>query len=80
MTEEQIKKWLTSLEAERNDLSYRIKPAPPVVTPQIKKINNRYRDGVMFHAGRYAAGARDPEAVTGHRKAERILKAEQKNA
>jgi hypothetical protein len=49
------------LEAERNDISYRKRLAPPevkVVVKEIKKVPERLKK-IYFHAGRYAAGDRD---------------------
>jgi hypothetical protein len=50
-----------SLEAERNDISYRkriTKPEVKVVTKTLKVIPERFKR-IYFHAGRYAAGDRD---------------------
>jgi len=79
-TEAEIKAWLTSLEAERLDQSYKRPPVKyqPEIIYREKKINNQVRDRIMYHAGRYAEGARDLEAIDGHRKATRILKKEEK--
>jgi len=49
------------LEAERNDISYRMritKPEVQVVTKTRKVIPERFKR-IYFHAGRYAAGDRD---------------------
>ena len=54
------------LEAERHDLSYRnmTKPEAPVrVVEVIKTKRSAEREAKMFHAGRYAAGARDTVAI-----------------
>ena len=56
------------LEAERNDLSYK-NPQPVRSTqPMVIKVKTDpkkrdQRDKLMFHAGRYSAGARDATAV-----------------
>lgn len=65
-----------ALEAERHDTSWRKPqvqeryapeaPKPPVIARKPKPestISQKQRDQIMFHAGRYAAGARD-EAAT----------------
>jgi len=57
------------LEAERHDLSYRtqVQPEAPVrVVEVIKTKRSKEREAKMFHAGRYASGARDPIAVAAH--------------
>jgi hypothetical protein len=54
------------LEAERHNLSYRrqVKPEQPVrVIEVVKTKRNAEREAKMFHAGRYAAGARDIVAI-----------------
>ena len=76
------KLWLASLEMERTDRSYLRKPAPkPAAEPvvivktvtvpgkpaEVDKKAQRTRDKVMFHAGRFAGGARDPEATEANR-------------
>ena len=57
------------LEAERHDLSYlnMTKPEAPVrVVEVIKTKRSAEREARMFHAGRYAAGARDAIAQAAH--------------
>ena len=57
------------LEAERHDLSYRrqVRPEQPVrVIEVVKTKRNGEREAKMFHAGRYAAGARDAIAKAAH--------------
>jgi hypothetical protein len=76
--EEATRLWLASLDRERYATT---KPQPkvePVVVLQtievpgkpaeIDKKELRLRDKAMFHAGRFAAGARDQEAVDGNKK------------
>jgi hypothetical protein len=73
--------WLLELERERHDQSYKIKTIPyrhqPDTAPQPKKINandQKKRDNVMFHAGRYSEGARDASAVTANAEISKYLK------
>ena len=62
------------LEAERHDQTWlhpvtrKLDPAPAQA-----KVDNRVRDNVMFHAGRYYEGARDPKAVRAHLNAQKII-------
>lgn len=52
------------LEAERHDLSYLRKPEQPIrVVEVVKTKRSKEREQKMYHAGRYAAGARDAVAV-----------------
>lgn len=62
------------LEAERHDLSYRVRPEQPVrVIEVVKSKRSKEREAKMFHAGRYAAGARDAVAVAASEWLERDL-------
>jgi hypothetical protein len=67
------------LEAERHDQTWlhpvarKIDPAP-----QQASVDNRVRDNIMFHAGRYFEGARDPKAVRAHKNAQTIIEKEKK--
>lgn len=76
-TAAQVQAWVLALEAERHDTSWR-KPRPvveryapeaakPPVIPRKAKpestVSQKQRDQIMFHAGRYAAGARDEQAT-----------------
>jgi len=66
--------WLAALEQERNDLSY-LKPAKVkidtvFVTQKVYPKSREKRDKLMFDAGRYAAGARDFDAVQAHKQLE----------
>jgi len=62
------KKQLEALERERYDISYRnIKPKKKLIIDkpsptQVEALSERYKQ-MFFHAGRYAAGARDQKAV-----------------
>ena len=84
--------WWQKLEAERTSIAYRTlygkddsKPKDDVqpivvVAPQRRQnaTGGEERDLVFFHAGRYAAGERDNNAMTGHRKLQRMIQ-ERKN-
>ena len=62
------------LEAERNDISYRKRLAPPeekIVVKEIKKIPERLKK-IYFHAGRYAAGDRDTLATEANAEFEKL--------
>jgi hypothetical protein len=62
------------LEAERHDQTWLhpvARKADPA--PEQAKLDNRIRDNVMFHAGRYYEGARDPKAVRAHLNAQKII-------
>ena len=62
------------LEAERNDISYRKRLAPPeekIVVKEIKKIPERLKK-VYFHAGRFAAGDRDTLATEANAEFEKL--------
>jgi len=67
------------LEAERHDQTWlhpvarKLDPAP-----QQASVDNRVRDNIMFHAGRYFEGARDPKAVRAHKNAQTIIEKEKK--
>lgn len=62
------KRQLEALERERYDISYRnVKPKKKLIIDkvnptQIESLSERYKQ-MFFHAGRYAAGARDKKAV-----------------
>ena len=78
-TEEETRNWLLSLEAERHDQTW-LHPATRKAdrAPQLAKVDNRVRDNIMFHAGRYFEGARDPKAVRAHKNAQTIIEKENK--
>lgn len=60
----QFSDFVQRLEAERHDLSYRSRPEQPVrVVEVVKTKRSREREQKMYHAGRFAAGARDGIAV-----------------
>lgn len=59
---------MQKLEAERNDLSYKDPQPVRSTQPMIIKVKTDpkkrdQRDKLMFHAGRYSAGARDATAM-----------------
>jgi len=63
-----------SLEAERNDISYRkpfAEPQVQVVVKDVKRVPERLKK-VYFHAGRFAAGDRDTLAVEANAEFERL--------
>ena len=63
-----------SLEAERNDISYRKPFAEPevhVVVKEVKRVPERLKK-IYFHAGRFAAGDRDTLAVEANAEFERL--------
>jgi hypothetical protein len=75
-TQAEVKAWLTSLEAERHDRSY-LQPAKSMHQPNViyleKRTNHRKRDNIMYHAGRYAEGARDDQATKSHLSAMKLI-------
>jgi hypothetical protein len=75
----QNKDWLMDLERERLDRSY-LNPKPSTAITEFTRIvyrdrpiDYRFRDNIMFHAGRYAEGARDPEAKNAHKVAANLI-------
>jgi hypothetical protein len=82
-TTKEIKAWLTSLEMERTDKSY-LKPKEVGLTEYTKivyrdkVVDHRFRDNIMFQAGRYQEGARDLEALNGHKVASNLISKEGK--
>lgn len=63
-----------SLEAERNDISYRkpfAEPQVQVVVKEVKRVPERLKK-VYFHAGRFAAGDRDTLAVEANAEFEKL--------
>ena len=62
------KRQLEALERERYDISYRkVKPKKKLIIDsveptKIEALSERYKQ-MFFHAGRYAAGARDQKAI-----------------
>lgn len=70
--------WLLELERERYDTTWTNRPVPSAqpqiifVPPNAKQ--QRERDNIMFHAGRYHHGARDKAATEAHAKAAALIK------
>lgn len=72
-SKDQVYAWLMALEAERHDNSWRKRepvdkcaPAVQTVIRTVKqqvKLKQDKRDQIMYHAGRYAMGARDNQAI-----------------
>lgn len=80
----QNKDWLMDLERERLDRSY-LNPKPSSAITEFTRIvyrdrpiDYRFRDNIMFHAGRYAEGARDVEAKNAHKVAANLINKEGK--
>lgn len=73
--------WILELERERHDTSWRY-PAPKqsnepqviFVPEKIDRKKQKHRDNVMFHAGRYSAGARDKAAISANQEIASLLK------
>lgn len=69
-----------ALEAERHDQSWKqIKPSfEPLVATKVvvRERDNKFRDEMFFHAGRFAAGERDDVAVQANRIVGRLMKGE----
>lgn len=66
-----------ALEAERNDLSYRQPPKsdpvqPIVVVQKVTKSLEKKQAETWYHAGRFAAGARDEIAVKANAAAKKL--------
>jgi hypothetical protein len=78
-TDKDVTLFWKRLEAERHDQTWlhpvarRADPAP-----QQAKVDNRIRDNIMFHAGRYFEGARDPKAIRAHKNAEKLIQEEKR--
>ena len=73
-TAEEIDLFWKRLEAERHDQTWLhpvARQADPA--PTQAQVDNRIRDNIMFHAGRYFEGARDPKAIRAHKNAERLI-------
>lgn len=56
------------LEAERNDISYRVKNPKPLVKVVVKRTVSEANKKLYFHAGRYSAGERDQLAAAAWQK------------
>lgn len=79
-SEEEVKGWLLALEAERLDTSWRKpkEPNQPTVVYRDRPVDYQARDSIMFNAGRWAAGARDKEAMRANRLVAKLIKGNKK--
>lgn len=59
---------INRLEAERNDISYRVKNPKPLVKVTVQRKVSERNKKLYFHAGRYAAGERDQLALAAWQK------------
>ena len=60
------------LEAERNDISYRVKNPKPLIQVKVKRVISEQDKKLYFNAGRYAAGDRDKLATKANARFEKI--------
>jgi len=73
------KDWLIELERERLDQSWKNPPKETALTEftkiiyRDKAVDHRFRDNIMFHAGRYSMGARDIDALNAHKVAANLI-------
>lgn len=72
------KDFLMELERERLDQSYknRKEVGPTEYTKIVyrdRAVDHRFRDNIMFHAGRYSMGARDLDALNAHKVAANLI-------
>jgi hypothetical protein len=73
------KDWLMELERERLDQSWKQPPKEKALTEftkiiyRDKAVDHRFRDNIMFHAGRYSMGARDIDALNAHKVAANLI-------
>lgn len=72
------KDFLMDLERERLDQSYKNRKETGLteytkIVYRDRAVDNRFRDNIMFQAGRYSEGARDDSAVNGHRVATNLI-------
>ena len=77
------KDFLMDLERERLDHSWKIRKETGLtqftkIIYRDKAVDHRFRDNIMFHAGRYAEGARDVEASNGNKVASNLINKEGK--
>lgn len=77
------KDFLMDLERERLDQSYKNRKETGLteytkIVYRDKAVDHRFRDNIMFHAGRYSMGARDVEASNGHKVASNLISKEGK--
>jgi hypothetical protein len=77
------KDFLMDLERERLDQSWKIRKETGLtqftkIIYRDRAVDHRFRDNIMFHAGRYAEGAKDAEALNGHKVASNLINKEGK--
>jgi hypothetical protein len=77
------KDFLMDLERERLDQSWKTRKETGLteftkIIYRDRAVDHRFRDNIMFHAGRYQEGARDVEALNGHRVASNLISKEGK--
>lgn len=72
--------WLLALEAERHDMSWKNPqrkeqhaPVEVIVRRELDPREQKKRDRTMFHAGRFAMGARDDDAIRGNIEAAKLI-------
>ena len=75
------KDFLMDLERERLDQSYKNRKETGLteytkIVYRDRAVDNRFRDNIMFHAGRYEMGARDDLARNGHKVATNLISKE----
>ena len=66
------KDFLMELERERLDQSYKNRKEVGLteytkIVYRDRAVDHRFRDNIMFHAGRYSMGARDLDALNAHK-------------
>ncbi len=82
MTKAELRRWHAALEAERTDktwLTSSRKNAPEVIRIIDKRPDHakqQVRDQIMFHSGRFAAGATDNQARNAHQRLQKLLREE----
>lgn len=72
------KDFLMELERERLDQSYKNRKEIGLteytkIVYRDKAVDHRFRDNIMFHAGRYSMGARDLDALNAHKVAANLI-------
>ena len=77
------KDWLIELERERLDQSYKNRQEIGLteytkIVYRDRAVDHRFRDNIMFQAGRYSMGARDVESTNGHKVASNLISKEGK--
>ena len=77
------KDFLMELERERLDQSWKNRKEVALteytkIVYRDKVVDHRFRDNIMFHAGRYSMGARDAEAMNAQRVAANLISKEGK--